>query len=85
MLKEDKFLELSGSMPELALYYEKLDNGFYRYRSLEKEEEKRVKAVFGEIGFSALNFTDSRSIFQFYPLNRLWKDICTALEAGLRL
>ena len=85
MLKEDKFLEFVGRMPELASYYEKLDNGFYRCRSLKKEEEKRLKDVFGELGFSALNFTDSRSVFQFYPLNRLWKDIGTALEAGLRL
>ena len=85
MLKEDKFLEFVGRMPELASYYEKLDNGFYRCRSLKKEEEKRLKDVFVELGFSALNFTDSRSVFQFYPLNRLWKDIGTALEAGLRL
>lgn len=85
MLKENKFLEFAERMPELASYYEKLDNGFYRCRSLKKEEEKRLKDVFGELGFSALNFTDSRSVFQFYPLNRLWKDIGTALEAGLRL
>ena len=85
MLKENKFLEFAERMPELASYYEELDNGFYRCRSLKKEEEKRLKDVFGELGFSALNFTDSRSVFQFYPLNRLWKDIGTALEAGLRL
>lgn len=85
MLKEDKFLEFAERMPELASYYEKLDNDFYRCRSLKKEEEKRLKDVFVELGFSALNFTDSRSVFQFYPLNRLWKDIGTALEAGLRL
>lgn len=85
MLKENKFLEFAERMPELASYYEELDNGFYRCRSLKKEEEKRLKDVFGELGFSALNFTDSRSVFQFYPLNRLWKDIGTALEAGLHL
>ena len=37
------------------------------------------------VGFSALNFTDSRSRFQFYDLQHLWDDLNTALDAGLTL
>ena len=85
MLKDEKFLEFSIHVPELALYYERLDNGFYRCRSLNNGEEKRLKDIFQKLGFSALDFTDSRSVFQFYPLSRLWKDICTALAADIRL
>ena len=85
MLKENKFLEFSAGFPELGEYYEKLDNGFYRCRKLNSEEESSAKEIFRQLGFSALMFTDSRSIFQFYPLDRLWNDIQTALSAGLKL
>ena len=40
---------------------------------------------FRALGFSALNFTDSRSIYQFYNLGRLWADIQTALDKGIKL
>jgi hypothetical protein len=35
--------------------------------------------------FSSLNFTDSRAVFQFYPLSRLWQDIEIALHAQLEI
>ncbi|MBA4155767.1 MAG: hypothetical protein C0512_15650, partial [Flavobacterium sp.] len=35
---------------------------------------------FLSIGFSALNFTDSRGIFQFYNLKNLWKHIEIATD-----
>ena len=44
-----------------------------------------LKQRFAGLGFSALNFTDSRSVYQFYPLKRLWGDICKALDAGILL
>ena len=40
---------------------------------------------FKALGFSALHFTDSRSVYQFYPLERLWGDVQTALDHGIRL
>lgn len=85
MVKEEKFQEFSSRFPELDKYYERQDNGFYRCRQLDIEEERYVKKVFEQLNFSALSFTDSRSIFQFYPLERLWKDIQTALSVGIRL
>ena len=85
MVKTEKFQEFSSQFPELRKYYEKLDNGFYRCRQLNGEEEKVVKEIFIKLNFSALSFTDSRSMFQFYPLDRLWKDIQTSLSVGLRL
>lgn len=85
MLKEEKFLDFASRFPELRGYYEKLDNGFYRCRKLDSQEEAAVKEIFRQLDFSALCFTDSRSIFQFYPLARLWDDICTAITCGLKL
>ena len=84
MLKEDKFAELSEKEPGLREYYIKQDNGFYKV--LVKEEEKaKLKAMFKSLNFSALNFTDSRSMYQFYDLGRLYDDINTLLEEGIDL
>jgi hypothetical protein len=85
MLKQDKMDELSKKNAEIKKYYELLDNGFYRCMKLSGEDKNYLKSVFKEIGFTALNFTDSRSVFQFYPLSRLWDDIQTALDNDIRL
>ena len=36
------------------------------------------------MGFSALNFTDSRSVYQFYALKYLWAHIERAMKLGIR-
>lgn len=85
MLKDEKIKMLCRQRPDLTDYYEKLDNGFWRCRRLEAEEERLLKQIFQEIGFTALAFTDSRSRYQFYPLPRLWKDMEFALQNEVRL
>ncbi len=84
MLRQEKFAELSEREPMLLETYEQTDNGFYRLCA-GKEKMGDVKACFGRLGFSALNFTDSRSRYQFYDLSRLSGDIDRALELGLQL
>lgn len=84
MLKPEKFEELSAKDSELKKYYQLLDNGFYKVNVIE-ENRKQLKERFKALGFSAVNFTDSRSVYQFYDLSRLWKDIQTALQAGITL
>ena len=84
MLKAEKFNELAADYPELREYYHLQDNGFYKVHAADKDKEY-LKDLFKKAGFSALNFTDSRSIYQFYNLSRLWGDIQTALEAGITL
>lgn len=85
MLKEEKFIELSGRAPMLGDYYAAQDNGFYKVRTLSETERKVLKDTFRELGFSALNFTDSRSRYQFYDLSRLWGDIQTAVASGITI
>jgi len=80
MLKESKFMELKEKNSMIEQYYLAQDNGFYKCKYLSKEEEQRLKNYFIEIGFSALNFTDSRGSFQFYNLGYLCKHITIALE-----
>lgn len=85
MLKEAKFDELVKRDSDLKKYYELQSNGFYKCKVLSDEEKIILKEKFKALGFTALNFTDSRNVYQFYPLSRLWKDIQTALKNDLRL
>ena len=84
MLNAGKFEELSQKEPELRQYYVLQDNGFYK-ANVPAEKEDEVRELFNTLGFSALNFTDHRSRFQFYNLARLWDDIQTARLEDLRL
>lgn len=84
MLKEAKFEELVAKDLKLKKYYQLQDNGFYKVKVSDDEKEE-LKERFRALGFSALNFTDSRSIYQFYNLRRLWGDIQIALNAGITL
>jgi len=84
MLKKEKYLELTAQDPEIAGYYSELQNGFYKCTA-SGEEERLLRPRFEALGFSALNFTDSRAEYQFYDLTCLWKHIDTALVNGLNL
>ena len=65
-------------------YYLKQENGFYKCIDVNAEEKANLKTYFEKTGFSALNFTDSRSIFQFYNLSYLWQHINIALDNGIQ-
>lgn len=84
MLNEEKFIELSGQEPKLHKFYRKQDNGFYKVE-VNEDEKALLKAIFLNLNFSAINFTDSRSRFQFYNLENLWRDINIALVHGVEL
>ena len=85
MLTAAKMKELTAIDGFITPYYVDQGNGFFQCRYETEEERLALKAYFERIGFSALQFTDSRSQFQFYPLSHLWRDIQTVLENDLRL
>lgn len=85
MIKEGKFLELTADDKYLEAYYEKQDNGFYKYNFKSIEEEAQLKEYFKKIGFTALCFTDSRAVYQFYNLKYLWKHIDIALKNDIKI
>lgn len=82
MLNEAKYKELSEKESLIEKYYVLQDNGFYKCMLAleEKDVRNQLKEAFKRVGFSALNFTDSRGVFQYYNLSNLWKDIELALE-----
>ena len=84
-LKADKFHELSEKDTFIGQFYAFQDNGFYRCRTLKKEETAELKEHFKRLGFTALNFTDSRNTYQFYNLRYLWKHIEIALNSRIPL
>ena len=84
MLNPEKYRELAERDEMIARSYLPADNGFYKL-SVGEGDKAELKERFISIGFTALDFTDSRSVFQFYPLDRLWNDILTALDSGLTL
>lgn len=84
MLKESKFEELVAREAELREFYQLQENGFYKV-NVSDQDRKKLKDIFCRLGFSAIHFTDSRSVYQFYNLANLWRDMQTALGAGLKL
>lgn len=83
MLNENKYNELNSIDSTIKKFYDLQVNGFYKCRDLSEEERKVLKNYFKNVGFSALNFTDSRGSFQFYNLEHLWEHLTIALDAGI--
>ncbi|MBQ2916640.1 MAG: NAD(P)-dependent oxidoreductase [Clostridia bacterium] len=85
MLKKEKFDELVQKDDFINNFYELQENGFYKIKALDKAEKEKLKEYFRKIGFSALNFTDSRAKFQFYNLKYLWEHIEIARKQKLKV
>lgn len=84
LLRKQKFEELFKNS-ELAHLYQDRGDGFYRCVVDNKEDKKKLKVFFEQVGFSALNFTDSRSEYQYFNLRNLWGVIEKANENNIRL
>lgn len=84
MLSQRKMEELSESIDGLEQCYQHLENGFYRRNVMNTKQEAALLKKFQRCGFTALNFTDSRSRFQFYNLANLWQDIERAMEWDIK-
>lgn len=83
LLRPDKYRQLAEESELVRIGYEDAHNGFYKLSG--KADPAALRAWFAAAPFNALAFTDSRSVYQFYDLARLWRDIRTALAADLRV
>ena len=84
MLSRDKYEELLSKDDELRIYYQRQENGFYKV-SVSDTARDYLKEKILKLGFSAINFTDSRSIYSFYNLANLCKALNLAVSAGIEL
>jgi hypothetical protein len=84
MLNKAKFDEFSAKESIIADCYKFQDNGFYKL-NVPDVQKNTLRSAFERLNFSALNFTDSRSVFQFYNLERLWEHIEIALANDIPL
>ena len=85
MLTEAKYNELAAISTLVRDNYQMQDNGFAKCTAVEKNLRKSLKSEFQRLGFTALIFTDSRGIFQYFHLGQLWALIEKALDANVRV
>ena len=83
LLNEKKMAELSAKEPVLKEYYTLRDDGFWAVKG--DIDRTALKELFKKLGFSALNFTDSRGVFQYYNLKYLYKDIQKVIDNNIPL
>lgn len=84
MLSAEKFESLAAQSTLIQSSYQLLPNGFYQCIA-EKSSLGKLRETFEQLGFTALNFTHSSSMFQFYNLNYLWEHLQSALEQHISL
>ncbi len=83
MLTKDKIAELGNINRKIYEMYTEQENGFFRINA--DVDGAESKQLFKELGFSALKFTDSRALFQFYNLNNLYSDIEIAIKNDIKV
>ena len=84
VLTKQTFRKLNKSSPFIDYYYEEGDF-FYNLKNLNRIEKKDLLNALMMKNFAAVNFTDSRSVFQFYPLGRLSYDLEIIIREEIRL
>ena len=87
MLKADIYKDIENRYPDfdIAHYYEISDNNMYKVKSLSVSDKKIAADFFEKNGPNSIYFTDSRNIYQFFPLAFLWQHIQFALEKNINL
>lgn len=85
MLTGKKLGELDSKCPGIGKSYKLDKDGFYRLAELGAEDRRDLLGMFRKAGFTSVQFTDSRAVFQFYNLAFLWKHIEHALDEDIRL
>lgn len=85
MLNEAKYQELAKQDMRIRESYVRQENGFYQCIATDRKNRKILKKSFQRLDFTALDFTDSRAVYQFYPLQQLWDHIEVALRSGIKL
>jgi len=84
-LNEPKYKEFSKKENVVGSCYEKQPNGFYFLKAINSSKRNELFEAFSNMGFSAIHFTDSRVVFQFYNLAHLWEHVKVAINNNMPL
>lgn len=85
LIKKEKFYELCKKDEKLSNYYERVNDIFMELKKINNNDRKELIKKLRLLGFSALNFTDSRSVYQYYNLDNLWDHINIVVNNGIHL
>lgn len=80
-----KIIEFENHGIEVLKYYSKSRGEYYSINQLNVEEKKELLKLLKTVDFSSIDFTNSKSRYQFYNLRYLWRDIEIALKNGLKI
>lgn len=83
MIKSDNFIHIRQKFPTLDNYYTPINNNYYQLNKRSSSDWNTLKKIMQRVGITAINFTDSRAVYQFYNLKNLWKDIDLALKNNI--
>jgi len=84
-LSEAKYSAFSEKETAIKSNYTKQNNGFYKLATVTDSEHIELLEAFTRLKFSALSFTDSRAVFQFYNLDNLWEHINFSISNEIHL
>ena len=84
LLKNEKYSELSSKSELIKNSYYEYDKDFYHVKD-NIDDTNALKQELMNVGFTSLNFTDSRAMYQFYNLDNLWNHIQIALDNNIRV
>ncbi len=89
VIMPDKFKEISKNLhPEDNNFLEscyRINNHYNLVQGLRKDTWEQLLVVLKKAGFTSLNFTHRESVFQYYPLANLRKDIEFAIQHNIDL
>lgn len=84
VLSNKVFFKLSERYPIVRISYKtNTDLFYYLKENLNASEKQELLRALSEQNFSSIQFTDSRSVFQFYPLKRLASDLSKIIENNI--
>lgn len=83
LLTDEKIARLAQTDSSIYSFYTDRKDGFWAFDA-SSDRQKRKKTL-ENTGFSALNFTDSRGVYQFYNLKYLFDNIQTVIDNNIRV
>lgn len=78
-------MDISDAKKILNFYQQDAYGNLHLLNTISNQTTQTLATLFKKADFSALNFTDCRSSFQFYNLNNLWQDIQFAINNNIKL